>query len=105
MAKNWSKQEKSLTLCSPRCALTQRRKVLSGKYAMTCENTSLPWCMAILCVGAQKMQSLTLDVQIETGPEIQNWQADHQLIESRRENVGTLLVSCINLTRLINVVP
>ena len=31
MAKNWSRHEKSLTLWSPRCLATQRRKVLMGR--------------------------------------------------------------------------
>ena len=66
IAKNWSKQEKSLTLCAPRWAATHRRKVVSGKYAMTWEKTSLPWCMRVFGGYPQKAPILRLDVQIET---------------------------------------
>jgi hypothetical protein len=55
-----------LDLVFPRWSATQRRNVLSGRYSMSCANTSLPWCMAVLGGNPQKTTSLTFDVQIET---------------------------------------
>jgi hypothetical protein len=54
---------------------------------MSCENTSLPWCMAVLRVTTQKIISLTLDVQIETRL---NAGIGKQIINLRRPDVKTL---------------
>jgi hypothetical protein len=55
--------------------------------AMSCENTSLPWCMAVLRGNPQKTPSLTFDVQIETRLK---HQIGKQIINLRRPDVRTL---------------
>ena len=44
---------------------------------MSWENTSLHWCMALLCVNTQKTKSLAFNVQIETRLKYQIRQVNH----------------------------